>query len=80
VIYNCTTLGIQVFGHNQVSVLDGGLCKWVAEGHPVSTDRPDEIVKGNFEAELNLDLVRSFEEIRETLKTGNAQVRKHSNS
>lgn len=35
-----TTLGSQHFGHERVSVLDGGLPRWEAEGHPVDTVRP----------------------------------------
>ncbi len=65
---------IQAFGHKQVSVLDGGLCNWVSEGHPVQTGTPDPVIRGAFKAELNLDLVRSFEQMRDKLKDGDSQV------
>lgn len=29
------SLSSQLFGHNQVSILDGGLPKWLAKGGPV---------------------------------------------
>ena len=31
----------RVFGHQDVAVLDGGLPKWIADGHPVETEEPD---------------------------------------
>ncbi len=31
---------LNYYGHHQVAVLDGGWNKWIAEGHPVSSDFP----------------------------------------
>ena len=64
----------RVFGHEQVSILAGGLPRWRAEGHPVESGEP-AIAPGAFTAEAHDDtLVRSFEQVRATLGTGAAQI------
>lgn len=32
---------LQLYGHRNTSVLDGGLRKWVRDGYPVTTEEPD---------------------------------------
>ena len=64
----------RVFGHEQVSVLAGGLPRWRAEGYPVESGEP-AIAPGAFRAAARDDtLVRSFEQVRATLGTGAAQI------
>jgi thiosulfate/3-mercaptopyruvate sulfurtransferase len=46
------------FGHEKVSVLDGGLKKWKAESRPLSTDTPT-IVPAHFDTVATRSLVRS---------------------
>ena len=41
--------GFLYYGHRQVRILDGGIAKWIAEGHPISQDIP-EYPSGNFTA------------------------------
>lgn len=53
-----------VFGHKNVSVLDGGLNKWIAEGRPTESDA-DIGSEDDYKVTLNKDLVRSFEQIKE---------------
>jgi thiosulfate/3-mercaptopyruvate sulfurtransferase len=61
----------RVFGHiGGVSVLDGGLQRWKAEGRPVetsptATNAVAEPVK--YTAKFNPALVKTFEEVRENL-------------
>jgi hypothetical protein len=33
---------LRIFGHENVSVLDGGLSKWAADGHELETSEVDE--------------------------------------
>lgn len=46
------------FGHDKVSVLDGGLKKWTAEGRPLSTDTPT-ITPETFTAKKTASTVRN---------------------
>lgn len=59
VIYGTTTTAARVFftldaaGHGNVSLLDGGLRAWQAEGHPVDTGRAPAIPRGTFSAKID---------------------------
>jgi len=48
----------RTMGHDRVSVMDGGLPKWLAEGRPVTADKPMVAPKSKT-ATLRADLVRS---------------------
>jgi thiosulfate/3-mercaptopyruvate sulfurtransferase len=39
----------RLFGHDQISILDGGMAGWRAQGRPISTDTPD-VAPGEFTA------------------------------
>ncbi|ORY64762.1 Rhodanese-like domain-containing protein [Leucosporidium creatinivorum] len=38
-----TAFTFKAFGHDQVSILDGGLSRWIAEGYPIDTTVPAPI-------------------------------------
>ena len=63
----------RVFGMNDVSVLEGGLPKWIAEGKPVEagmvTREPT-----HFSAELDASKVADLDRIKKTLVDRSAQV------
>lgn len=59
----------KAMGHLKVSVLDGGLSKWVEEGHSLEKISDGFYSKGNFESNPNTDLVKSMEEIRKNIQT-----------
>jgi thiosulfate/3-mercaptopyruvate sulfurtransferase len=63
----------RVFGHRRVSVLDGGLSKWLAEGRPV-TDRASEVRPSPYRAEYNGRLVRTCADLLAAASTGCEQV------
>lgn len=63
----------RVFGHDDVSVLDGGLAKWQSEGRPV-TDEPVHPTERHFTARRNNLLVRDLEQVRANLVTHREQV------
>jgi len=63
----------RVFGHRNISLLDGGLSKWDAEGRETESQvrtRPT----GRFVARYDPDLVSSADQIRQTLVTGHGQI------
>jgi thiosulfate/3-mercaptopyruvate sulfurtransferase len=64
---------LRVFGHPDVAVLDGGLGKWRADGHPVD-DRPVRPVERHFTAPFNNLLVRELDQMRANLTQRREQV------
>ena len=62
----------RVFGHEDVAVLDGGLGKWLAEGHTVTAEgsTPRERF---FRARTNTFLVRDYDQVLANCKTGREQ-------
>ena len=64
---------LRLMGHDQVSVLDGGLKKWIAEGRPVESGetQPTPAV---FHAAERPELARDFDQVRSDLAAGVAVV------
>ncbi len=63
----------RVYGHEDVSVLDGGLPKWLAEGRPVD-DHPVLPGERHFTARFNSLLVRDLEQVQAGLERGREQL------
>lgn len=63
----------KAMGHDQVSVLDGGLPKWIAEERPTESGIPFP-TSAHFTAHPNQSLIRSLEEMRDNLSEGAEQV------
>lgn len=63
----------RVYGHQDVAVLDGGLPKWIKEGHPVEDGKavPRE---RHFTARMNQTLVRDLDHVRAALDKRREQV------
>ncbi|XP_069557508.1 3-mercaptopyruvate sulfurtransferase [Brachyistius frenatus] len=63
----------RLFGHSLVSVLDGGMKNWLAEGYPVTAEhsKPE---RRKFEATLNQSWVKSYEDVVENISTKQVQV------
>jgi thiosulfate/3-mercaptopyruvate sulfurtransferase len=64
---------LRTFGHQHVSVLDGGLKKWVAEGR-ATTHLEIPKVANQFVARLNPNNVRLLSDVAAALKSGSAQI------
>jgi len=56
----------RVFGHDEVFVLDGGLPKWLAEGHPVTASVAPP-APGSFTAAYRPEMVRDLAALRQNL-------------
>ncbi len=63
----------RVFGHEDVSVLDGGLPKWKAEDKPLA-DLPEMSRERHFTARTNGTLVREASQIAASLGSGREQI------
>jgi thiosulfate/3-mercaptopyruvate sulfurtransferase len=63
----------RVFGHQRVSLLDGGLAKWKAEARPLEPGVPD-LRQGRYTARLNPRAVRGIADMRANLATRLEQV------
>ncbi|XP_060573301.1 thiosulfate sulfurtransferase-like [Ruditapes philippinarum] len=63
----------RVFGHRNVSVLDGGLKKWLDDGFEVSEEEP-EYERSDFVAKFDKTLFRNYDEVLEILKSKKAQL------
>ena len=63
----------RAMGVEQVNVLDGGLPKWRAEGHPIEDMPPRPRGERHFTARLNNGLVADLDKVARALTTG-AQV------
>lgn len=64
---------LKSFGHRHVSVLNGGLRKWVAEGRPVTDETPWDF-KSKFKAHLTPGFVSTLQNVKEALSSGTAQI------
>ncbi len=63
----------KVFGHRDVSLLDGGLAKWVSEGRPTE-DLPPVPRDRHFLPRVNTLLVRGFDQVRYNIKSAKELV------
>lgn len=63
----------RAMGHKDVSILDGGLPKWMAEGRPV-TDDPPLPRDRHFTARLDNTLVRSIDDVRGLVDSKREQI------
>ena len=63
----------RVFGHEDVSVLDGGFRKWKAEGRPTESGPPAPRER-HFTARVNSLLVRDVDDVKRNIASGREQV------
>jgi len=64
----------RAFGHDAVSVLDGGFAAWRAVGGAIETGDPAAVPRGAFHAALRPGMVRTAAEVRLAQQEGRAQV------
>ncbi len=64
----------RVFGHNSVSVLDGGFNNWLKEGHAV-TERYSKSERAEFNiVSFNKSWVKTYEDVLDNMKTNAFQL------
>ena len=64
----------RAFGAKRVSLLDGGLPRWVAEGRPLATGEAEGRPSALFGAVLDSAAVAGWQDVRSALDAGSAQV------
>lgn len=64
----------RLFGHSLVSVLDGGMKNWLADGLPVTSELPKPPERRDFKVTMNRSWVKSYEEVLENMRTEQVQV------
>ena len=63
-----------MFGHEKVSILDGGLPKWIAEGLPTVSGPQVDVSPCSFRATYNPSLVHNMEQMTGILSSKSKQV------
>ena len=63
----------RLFGKTDVAILDGGLPKWLAEGHPVEDGTPIPRDR-HFTARRDASLVRDVTQVAASAKLGDAEI------
>ena len=64
----------RVFGHDRVSVLDGGLKRWLALGRGFESGLATLVTSRRFEAYFRAELVRNLDEVRSLLAQSESQI------
>lgn len=64
----------RLFGHDRVSILNGGWRRWKAEARPVETGEAKPVAPARFAAIEPTGQVAQWREVLEALRTGQAQV------
>lgn len=64
----------RIFGHDKVSVLDGGLAKWKREGRPLTGEASKPAAAKRFTARFHPEMVRSKDQLLANLKSHAEQV------
>ncbi len=64
----------RVMGHRDVAVLNGGLPKWTAEGHPLEAGPPPHRSERHFTARKDASLVRDLADMKAAVARGGQQI------
>ena len=65
---------LQVFGHQYVSVLDGGFPRWQMDDCPIAEEPPPNPAALSYTAKLREELVVNMNDVTDALQTGSIQV------
>ena len=62
------------YGHNQVSILDGGLIKWCKEKKEVESGKSKKYSKTTFKVNENHFLLKTYEDIKKNISNNSFQI------
>ena len=64
----------QYFGHKEVSILDGGLVKWLKEKKEIETGKGKKYSKTNFKVTENKSMLKIYDDIKDNIINNQFQV------
>jgi thiosulfate/3-mercaptopyruvate sulfurtransferase len=64
----------QYFGHKEVSILDGGLVKWLKEKKEIETGKGKKYPKTNFKVTVNKSMLKIYDDIKDNIVNNQFQV------
>ena len=64
----------QYFGHKEVSILDGGLVKWLKEKKEIETGKGKKYSKTNFKVTENQSMLKIYDDIKDNIINNQFQV------
>ena len=64
----------QYFGHKEVSILDGGLVKWLKEKKEIETGKGKKYSKTNFKVTENQSMLKIYDDIKDNIVNNQFQV------
>jgi thiosulfate/3-mercaptopyruvate sulfurtransferase len=62
------------YGHNQISILDGGLIKWCKEKKEVESGKSKKDSKTTFKVNKNHSLLKTYEDIKKNISNNSFQI------
>jgi len=62
------------YGHDQVSILDGGLPKWLKEKKEIETGKGKKYTKALFRSKENKLMTKNYDEIKNNIQENNFQL------
>lgn len=65
---------MRLFGHEQASVLDGGLPKWLAEGRPTEQGTPPAPPAATFVADFRAERVKGIGDVKRIVRQGGGEA------
>lgn len=71
---NTYIINLQVYGHKNVSILDGGLPKWIEKDYPTVSGPQQEVPTSAYRATYHPELYRTLENMLENHSSRKEQV------
>ena len=62
------------YGHNQISILDGGLIKWCKEKKEIEPGKSKKYSKTTFKVNENHSLLKTYEDIKKNISNNSFQI------
>ena len=62
------------YGHNQISILDGGLIKWCKEKKEIESGKGKKYSKTTFKVNENHSLLKTYEDIKKNISNNSFQI------